>query len=362
MREPSPRPEDEDETLLQAVGSTFRQSGPFYLLVPAILTLFFWGSGEGDKLWLTFTVNLIATVCIGGATQLTYLFGERWRIQFRFGLHYLLFLVVGTGVGTELTLAALRLIGDYQVWPFRLALWTIGGVVGAITASISILYDRLRKKARAEELRAEQAQRAAVAAQLDALRARVQPHFLFNALNTVAALVEEDPAAAVVAIERLSDLMRYSLEGEAEQLVPLAEELRCVEDYLALEALRFPTRLRARMEIDEAVRPDSVLVPRFVLQPSVENAIKHAVAHSPSPVEVRCCAQRLDDRLRLTVFDDGPGTSSTGGTQTSRAALRTRLELLYGERATLEAGPMPTGGYRVAVEFPATEGVEHDAA
>lgn len=355
-----PEPRSEEQSLLAAAGTMLRQSWPFYFVVPAILTLIFWGAGDDDQLWVTYLVNFIATVCIGSTTQFIYLLGERLSIEFPLGLHYLLFLVVGTMIGTELTLGALSFVGEFNAWRFRLGLWAIGGVVGCINASVSILYDRLRAKARAEELRAEQAQRAAVAAQLDALRARVQPHFLFNALNTVAALVEEDPDAAVLAVERLADLMRYCLEGDAEQLVPLAEELRCVEDYLALESLRFPTRLDASIDVDAPVDPATVLVPRFVLQPSVENAIKHAVAQSKGPVAVRCRAERTGERLVLTVTDDGPGTPAKTGTQTSRAALETRLELLYGGAAKLEAGPAETGGYRVHIELPLK--VEDDAA
>ena len=344
----------------QAVLDTYRKDAIFYVVIPVVLTLVQFGFGNTNQIWITALVNVIATICLGSANQFIYLFAERRGFTLPFGLHHLLFLLVGTAIGTELALAALSLIGTFNVWRLRSSLWIIGAVVGSVNAAVSTLYTRLRKKAREEELRAEQAQRAAVRAELDALRARVQPHFLFNALNTVAALIEEDnKVTAVEAVERLSNLMRYSLEGQAEQTVALAEELRCVEDYLGLETLRFPTRLRVVLNVDDAVEPDHVAVPRFVLQPAVENAIKHAVAASDRAVTVTIEVALRDDRLRLQVIDDGPGSTHHTGTKTSQTALGSRLALLYGRDATLQAGPRDSGGYAVEMVLPRVE-IEDD--
>ena len=215
-------------TLLMSMMSLGR-TWIFYLIVPLVLTLILFGAGSSDDIRLTALVNFLATLGIGTATHTLYLLGERRRFVLPFGLHHVVFLVVGTAIGTELALGALSFVGSFDVWSLRLALWIIGSVVGCVNASISVLYRRLREKAQTEELKAEQAQRAAVRAELDALRARVHPHFLFNALNTVAALIEEESKEeAVEAVERLSALMRYSLEGGADQEVALSDELRCV--------------------------------------------------------------------------------------------------------------------------------------
>ncbi len=323
--------------------------------IAIILTVIMYGTGEREQVALTFLVNLFASAGIGSATEFVYRLGRRRGFTLPLGLHHVVFLSTGTVLGTEVALGLLSLVGTYDAWRLRLALWIIGGVVGCVSAVVSTLYNRLRDKARAEELRAEQSQRAAMRAELDALRARVQPHFLFNALNTVAALIEENQnPAAVEAVERLSNLMRYSLEGEAERTVPLREELRFVGDYLSLEALRFPSRLISSVDVDDTVRSGAVLVPRFVLQPSVENAVNHGVAATERPVTVTVAAGVTDSRLRLRVTDDGPGSNHTRGTKTSQAALRARLALMYGDAAAMSAGPRAGGGYEVEVTLPAT--------
>ena len=357
----SPAIVDTKEPWPRALLASFKRSVIFYLFIPIVLTLISYGTGNRDQLWLTALVNYIATFGIGVTTQLVYFIGERYAFTLPLGLHHVAFLAVGTVLGTEVTLAALSLIGSFDVWKLRNALWLIGAVVGCVNAAITTLYDRLRDQARAEEIRAEQAQQAAVRAELDALRARVHPHFLFNALNTVAALVEEDAKqAAVEAIERLSNLMRYSLEGDAIQSVALKDELCCVEDYLSLEALRFPTRMHSRLTVNGNVRPQRLSVPRFVLQPSVENAVKHGVAASDRPVAIDIHVELESDRLRLCVSDDGPGSSHHTGTKTSQVALRSRLTLMYGDAATMRAGAKNGGGYEVEVMLPIVDRSDDD--
>ncbi|MEM7678441.1 MAG: histidine kinase [Myxococcota bacterium] len=306
-----------------------------------------------SSIWTILMVNSIATVGIGTSTHLLYMLGRRSAWQLPFALHHFIFVVGGTFIGTELAVGVLSLFANYDSWHLRTTLWLIGVAVGSLTSGITILYNGLRERARMEELRAERAQQAAVRAELNALRARVDPHFLFNALNAVTALIEEQKnEVAVTAVERLAGLMRYSLEGQGEDSVSLKVELRYVRDYLALEALRFPKRLHFELYISPDVDPSIVEVPRFVLQPAVENTIKHAVAMTHRRVHILVRVDRQEDQLVLCVIDDGPGMSEHRGTQTAQSDLRSRLALLYGDAASMRAESVVAGGYRVELRLP----------
>ena len=262
-------------------------------------------------------------------------------------------LVAGIGVGGELALLALPYI-DPSSTPadVRPTLWRVGFSIGALTAIAGASYDRLRSRADNLELRAAKADRERMRAQLLAAQARMHPHFLFNSLNTLADLIEVDPETAVDATERLSSLLRYALEGERLPQVPLSRELQVIDDYIALERLRFEERLRFVADVDPAAR--EVPVPPFILQPVVENAIKHGVAKSRKGATVRLSARLLaaaDERqlLELRVEDDAVAESLAAGTKSGHEDLRLRLGLLYGDQATLESGPRPGGGYLVRI-------------
>jgi LytS/YehU family sensor histidine kinase len=232
----------------------------------------------------------------------------------------------------------------------RAGIWRVGLVITAVVMMASLTYDRLREHVRAVELREQRAQQELLRAQIESLQARVNPHFLFNALNTVASLVEEEPERAVEAIERLSALLRHSLEGAREGRVALRRELEAVRGYLALEGLRFGERLRHAVEVQAGL--ESALVPPFVLQPLVENAVKHGIASRREGGSVRVTIDGDDERLRLVVEDDGPGRSQAPGTRSGNDMLRQRLALIYGSAASFEAGPGPAGGYRVELSIP----------
>jgi LytS/YehU family sensor histidine kinase len=174
---------------------------------------------------------------------------------------------------------------------------------------------------------------------------------LFNSLNSIAALVEDDPKAGETAILSLARMFRYVLEGSRSTLVRLGDELDFVQNYLAMEALRFGKRLTFSLAIDAALHDTPV--PPLFLQPLVENAVRHGMqARSNGRVEVS--AERTNGVLILTVDDDGPGpeASSHRGAGTSHETLRARLTLLFGERASLSTGVSPLGGFRAEVRVP----------
>ncbi len=306
-----------------------------------------------------FASSLVISVCIGTATTAAYVMVwdllSRTKGWFPRALIHGGIVVVGVLVGTEVAIQLLRLTlyAGVEISMVRQGIWRVGLAITVVAMVVSVAYDRLRDRARTHELREQQAQHALLRAQIDNLQAKVNPHFLFNALNTVASLVEEDPERAIEGIERLSALLRYSLEGARKGRVPLHLEVDAVRSYLALEQLRFGERLRSTVELDPSV--GMVQVPPFVLQPLVENAVKHGIGRSREGGTVRVQARESGTTLALIVDDDGPpGDSDAPGTQTGHDNLRQRLALIYGADATFDAGPADDGGYRVRMVLPRT--------
>jgi sensor histidine kinase YesM len=158
---------------------------------------------------------------------------------------------------------------------------------------------------RTRELAEERHRKLASEARLSSLESRIHPHFLFNTLNSISALIREDPAKAERTVERLAALLRYSLDSHGRGVVPLRQELRVVEDYLEIEKTRFGERLRFAIDVPRGL--DDLEVPPLALQTLVENSIKHAVAASRQGGEVRIAARLDGASLRLEVTDDGPG-------------------------------------------------------
>jgi signal transduction histidine kinase len=211
---------------------------------------------------------------------------------------------------------------------------------------------RSQRRVREERLNALRAEAAASRAQLGALRAQLNPHFLFNALHSLAALVRHDAERAEEALERLGGLLRYALD-EAGERVPLEQEWDFMRDYLRLEQLRLGERLRVEESCDPEAR--GALVPPFTLQPLVENAVRHGVARVPAGGRVRVTAGVRDDRLTLRVEDDGPGCTPGEWASASGLGLRSLRERLaagYGGTARLEVATSPGGGFSAAVELP----------
>jgi LytS/YehU family sensor histidine kinase len=179
-----------------------------------------------------------------------------------------------------------------------------------------------------------------------ALRAQINPHFLFNALHSVGALVTSDPVRADEALVRLGDLLRYALGTEAE--VPFAHEWRFTEDYLAFEQLRLGDRLRVEVNADAAAM--AVMVPPLILQPLVENAVRHGIAERPQGGRIDVSALVHDSRLMLRVTDDGNGDSGVAGDGLGLSSVRRRLAALYGSRASLNVDR--TEGFTVTIGLP----------
>jgi sensor histidine kinase YesM len=210
-------------------------------------------------------------------------------------------------------------------------------------------YDRYRER----ELTAVQLQAALAEAELAALRAQLHPHFLFNTLNTVAILVQEDPSAARRMLVCLGDLLRMILKKGKAHEVSLREEVELLESYLEIERMRFHDRLRVSLNV--ATNTLDARVPELVLQPLVENAIKHGVLPRRGGGRVEINVQKHGSELELEVRDDGPGLSpeaATRGTGVGLSNTRVRLKKLYADRHRFELRNGDTGGLAVRVTLP----------
>jgi sensor histidine kinase YesM len=285
--------------------------------------------------WLVILPNALADwLTCGMFTPAFYLMvrrfpirGERWWA--RLPVHLvasLIFVVLKVAIYTPLynllnsaeprTYSMVLFGGFYADW---LAYWAAVGVIHAI---------EYYRESRERELEATQLA-------LANLRSQLQPHFLFNTLQSISTLIHRDPAAADRMLTDLSDLLRLSLRSTASQEVPLHEELDFLGRYLEIMRVRFGDRLVIRVDVSADVL--TAMVPSLVLQPIVENAIRHGMADRPDVGHVAVSGRRSGDSLHLEVADDGPGLhQSPPGNGIGLANTRERLARLYGARGALE--------------------------
>lgn len=229
-------------------------------------------------------------------------------------------------------------------------LLTYWGVVGICWTMQALRLSRER------ELRSSQLEAQLAGARLERLQTQLHPHFLFNALNSVLPLVFRDRDAAALTISRLEELLRRSLDADAAQLVPLSRELEFLEMYLEIQKTRFQDRLRIAFDVPADLT--GARVPNLILQPIVENAIKHGVSAQPGQGSVEISARRVNGMLVLTVRDDGPGlreSPRTGGSGLGLANTRERLQQLYGDDHRLALENAASGGVEVTLGLPFSE-------
>jgi len=206
----------------------------------------------------------------------------------------------------------------------------------------------LRYRARLQEtakLREQLAQ-----ARLDALRTQLNPHFLFNTLNAVSALVERDPRGVRRMIARLSDLLRYTLDESTEQEVPLDRELDLLGEYIELMQIRFQGKLNVAVRVDDDAR--RALVPNLILQPILENAIKHGVGQQAGIGQIEIAARRSDGDLVVAISDNGPGPGAENASGVGLKNTDARLRQMYGERYRASLAPAEGGGTVAAIVVP----------
>ena len=257
--------------------------------------------------------------------------------------------------GRPVVWQALR--GQMIGWQMLIGLWLYGLVAGVSYAV------RIRRRLLEEERVAAHAEAVAARARLAALRAQLNPHFLFNALHSLAALIRHNTAAAEQAVEQLGHLLRYSLDEADAEHVRLADELAFTRDYLALERLRLNRPLEVKEQLDDAALDCHVLP--FTLQPLVENAVRHGVDSRVAAPQIAITAGSSGGRLRIQVCDNGPGAADYDIDKPERMGLRSlreRLSASYGQHASLSFETAPGEGFCATVELPVDHvgSPEHD--
>ena len=265
------------------------------------------------------------------------------------------------GIYTAVTAALVFTDGRQTLWQafraqlvgsFHAEVLTYWMVIG-----LSHVIDYYRKY-RERELRASQLEARLTQARLDALRMQLHPHFLFNTLNSISVLMSEDVTAARRMLTRLSDLLRASLDSAATHEVSLKEELEFLNNYLQIEQTRFQDRLTVRMNIDPAVL--TATVPNLILQPLVENAIRHGIAPRAQPGVIDISAARENGMVRLKVCDNGAGLGTSGSAGVTHgiglANTQARLDQLYGTNHSFELHNADGGGLEVTILIPFRNG------
>jgi two-component system LytT family sensor kinase len=344
-------------TILTVVGSRFVQPerpprgvGRMYPRVPG------GPANTGDLLRVLGIGSLTWYVCVLSAPLFIWLSrrfpidGRRWPARLTIHLLVVLVLVFATaGVQHRLTYAGAPIappISTYLV----LALLTGSLPFLAVAAAAHALEARTRAHER--ELEAARARSQLAEARLEALTAQLQPHFLFNTLQGISTLITHDPDGADRMLNSLSDLLREVLRRSETREVELTEEVRVLGPYLEISRWRFGQRLT--VTIDVAHDAQGALVPFFILQPLVENAVHHGVGSRAGVGTIAIRAWRDDTWLRLTVTDDGAGINgsapSTHGI--GLANTRARLRELYGDRQALELASVDPSGSRASIAIP----------
>ncbi len=216
-------------------------------------------------------------------------------------------------------------------------------------------WQKALQRIREKELAEERLEKELLSARLQALQAQTNPHFLFNTLNSIAALISTDPGQAEATVERLAGLFRYAMDRHDGRFASLAEEVDVVKDYLAIEKVRFDSRLDCKVKIDPSVL--QCRIPPLLLQPLVENAIKHGVARREEETRVEVRAEPASDhQLRLVVRNQGPAPAPEDLRKgVGLANLRSRCQALFGEGFSFRLTQETPGWTEAVLEIPREE-------
>src|SRR4051812_24964349 len=357
----------------------------FYFLAWTLVGLIYFGQNvtrrfywEDPNPWQDlryWTANIYIAALL---TPLIVAAGRRWpldrdRLARLIGLHFALSIAWAT---LKLCLEAAFHLSWNEFWPIKppitlkseVSLLFIFGFHTSVVAYWVVLsiqtayrnYARFQERAQAalrSDLRASQLETQVMQARLSALKAQLQPHFLFNTLNAIVVLVRQQKGQqAEETLARFSDLLRAVLADLEAQEVTLARELEYLKLYLSIEQLRFSDRLRVDIDVDPELL--DAAVPHMSLQPIVENAVRHGIGPRATPGAIVIRAQRVGDALHVTVRDDGPGFRAAGGQSDKHgmglglANTRARLKQLYGSCAELRTENGQPGGAQVTMVLP----------
>jgi two-component system, LytTR family, sensor kinase len=350
-----------------------KKNRPYWLLiafasfVPAFLdalrvyvgsTLF----GEGKTDWGDVIFAGTEWIFLGALTPITYVLAKlfplrRDRLVRTIIVHFfgaLLLCIAWASLGVLLGYVLKRypaqpnLLAGYVSWLLTTIPWGTTMYFAVLGCVYAFTYYR--------EARERETQQALLAAQLaeanlSALRMQLHPHFLFNSLNAITVLVRDERIReAARMLELLSGLLRQVLQSEKRQVVTLNEEIQFIEQYLAIEQVRFSDRLQVTWSISDNTR--DALVPEFILQPLVENAIRHGIAKRAEAGIVEIVARVDEQQLVLSVVDNGPGYRPDTGGGVGLRNTRTRLETMFGSAAELRVYTRAEGGTVAEIRLP----------
>ena len=317
--------------LWSALHGTLRNMGPQFLLLLVLWPATGWMERR----------RLSATQQVAAHVLLAVLFVLVW--------YAVLWVWIALEAGTE---AAEKARANWFIWQMEFGMLAYAAAAGGFSAYRAV------RRAMAEAAAAAQAQALLARSELAALRNKLNPHFLFNTLHSILALVRRDAGQAEEALFTFSEMLRYLLDTErsGDDQVLLRDELDFTRQYLAVEAIRLGDRLRVDWQVDESLLSHSV--PALSLQPLVENSIKHAFNPRPEAGLLSIHIGRDGDALHVAVADDGPGIALPGGglPESTGLGLRTvarRLALRWGDRAAFEVSSRPGAGFRVDMRMPA---------
>jgi signal transduction histidine kinase len=262
------------------------------------------------------------------------------------------FIVLRAGVAQWQGWAAGRPFGFAEALrPLAVKTWLFNLIIYAVIVAVAQVV-RIQRESQDRAVRALELEKRLAEARLLALQMQLNPHFLFNALNSIATLIHRDPKAADRMLIRLAELLRMTLDNTSAQEISLKTEISLLERYLDIERVRFGERLRFQLNIAPDLQ--EARVPTLLLQPIVENALRHGLSQVARPGVVEVTAQRRDETLCLEVRDNGGGPPKDRphrdgiGLSNTRA----RLQHLYGDRHRLALEAQPEGGARVLIELP----------
>ena len=244
---------------------------------------------------------------------------------------------------------------DYGIMGFRYPMELSNDLIGYTVIVLVYYFFKRLQIAQAQQLAAAELQAKLAQAQLENLRLQLQPHFLFNTLNTISSVMYEDVPAADAMITQLSELLRLTLRTANSHEIPLVQELEITRLYLQIMQKRFESNLRVTYSVDAAL--ENSLVPQLILQPLVENSLRHGLKDGGAGIDISIGAERLNGSLILKVADTGAGLGTQGAEAAMNrgvglANIRSRLEQLYGADQEFAIANRPAGGAEVTLRVP----------
>lgn len=340
----------------KALGHTFIYNLMITVLIVGVLSFL-----SPQPLWSNFLYGFVFANCIGFSIHSGFHLLDGWLQKLRprvRGTMTGVICLLGGLIGSELGMGVLFLVFDLS-WGakahlfqlvFNLFLALVFGIGGYLYFSTREKWQQAAVAVREKEIRHAELERLRAQAELKALQAKINPHFLFNTLNSIAGLISEDSEAAEQVTEKLAGLFRYSLQSAERERVPLGEELGAVRAYLEIEAVRLGDRLRFHLVVEEGL--EEVEIPGLSVQPLVENAVRHGIAPKMEGGRIEIQVRRSGRDCVITVRDDGvgmaPGQADSGY---ALGNVRARLDALYNGASSLHLDSSQQGT-RVEIRVP----------